>query len=181
MKWFNLSFTCTPLASINRIFQALHWCCFTSLLWKKVICTYTLSFNGRMGKMLSHSISNFSSKGKNIILQWVFKLNSSPAIAETRHLKGCTLKIQVIFHLFKFFCKPKWKVYNCHFMLFSKFLTHFMLYHNCHFSTLINFLLISFHKWWTEYTILYVVLDGRIGRMTHEWQTAKHVKEPAVA
>jgi len=53
-------------------------------------------------------------------------------------------------------------------MLFSKFLTHVMLSHNCHFSTLTNFLLISFHKWWIEYTILYVVLDGRIGRMTHE-------------
>jgi hypothetical protein len=29
MKWLNLSFTRTPLASTNRIFQTLHWCCFT--------------------------------------------------------------------------------------------------------------------------------------------------------
>jgi len=47
-------------------------------------------------------MSNFSSKSKNIILQWVFKSNSAPATAETRHFKGGTLKIQVIFHLFNF-------------------------------------------------------------------------------
>jgi len=59
-------------------------------------------------------------------------------------------------------------MYNYHFMLLSKFLTHFMLSHNCYFPTLINFLLISFHKLWTEYTVLYAVLDGTIGRMIHE-------------
>ena len=59
-------------------------------------------------------------------------------------------------------------MYNYHFMLFSKFLTQFMLSRTCHFPTLINFLLISFHKLWIEYTVLYVVLDGRIGRVTHE-------------
>lgn len=45
-------------------------------------------------------------------------------------------------------------MYNYHYLfLFSKFLTHFMLSHDCHFPKLINFILISLHKWWIDRTV----------------------------
>lgn len=162
--------------------QAFIWTVLNySLLWKKVICTYVLFFNGWTGTMPSLSMTNLSSKSKNIILQWVFKSNSAPATAETWHLQGCTLKIQLTVLLLILSVGLSGKcittIFCCWFLSFW----HTLCFLTTHFPTLINFLLISLHKWWIEYTVLYVVFDGRIGKMTQECWTAKHVKEPAVA
>jgi hypothetical protein len=36
---------------------------------------------------------SFLHKEEDTVLLWEFKFNSVPAVAETRHLKGCLLKV----------------------------------------------------------------------------------------
>jgi len=51
-----------------------------------------LNFNGQMEKYCSIERTSFPSEREDV-LQQAFKLNSAPATAETRNLKGCTLKV----------------------------------------------------------------------------------------
>jgi hypothetical protein len=40
--------------------------------------------------------TSFSSKKENTVLQWACKLNSAPAAAETYHVQGHTLKVNIV-------------------------------------------------------------------------------------
>lgn len=53
-----------------------------------------LIFNRKMGQCCTIKCTSLSSERETTVAQWTFKLNSTPAVAETLHLKGHMLKAE---------------------------------------------------------------------------------------